>query len=95
MSAYVVADIEITDPAGFEKYRDGVASLVEQFGGRYLVRGGEHEVREGDWQPKRIVILEFPTMEKAKLFYDGPEYADLKAMCIAATNSNLVVVEGV
>ena len=94
MSAYLVVDIEVTDSAAYEKYRAQVPSLVEKHGGKYLVRGGPFEILEGDWTPKRLVVLEFPTIEAAREFYDSEEYRPLKEIRLKATKSNLVIVEG-
>ena len=95
MPAYVIVDIEVTDPAGFEEYRKQVPATVQKYGGRFLVRGGAMEVVEGDWRPKRVVVLEFPSMEQAKRWYDSEEYRPLKAMRLKASTANLVLVEGV
>lgn len=94
MPAYLVVDIEVTDPEAYEGYRRQVPSLVEKHGGKYLVRGGSFEILEGDWSPKRLVVLEFPTIEAAKGFYGSEEYRPLKEIRINATKSNLVLVEG-
>ena len=94
MSAYLVVDIEVTDPEAYDKYRSQVPSLVAKHGGKYLVRGGPFEILEGDWTPKRLVLLEFPSIEAAREFYDSDEYRPLKEIRLKATNSNLVLVEG-
>jgi uncharacterized protein (DUF1330 family) len=95
MAAYLIADIEVTDAEAFENYRAGVPAVIERFGGRYVVRGGETHALEGDWQPRRVVILEFPSMEKAKGFYESDDYRDLLAMRLAATDSRVILVDGV
>lgn len=95
MAAYVLADIEVTDPAAFEEYRQGVSATVTAFGGRYLTRGGKVEVLEGAWTPKRLVILEFPSMARLKEWYDAPEYQPLLELRKKATVSNLVIAEGI
>ncbi len=95
MSAYFIVDqIEVTDPETMKSYSAGVMETVRQYGGRPAVRGGAFEVCEGDWQPKRIIVLEFPDMDALKGWYDGPEYAGLKAMRLASSRSNAVMVEG-
>jgi uncharacterized protein (DUF1330 family) len=94
MAAYLIADIEVTDAAAFERYRAGVPAVIERFGGRYVVRGGAVQKLEGDWQPRRMVILEFASMEMAKAFYESDEYRELLAMRIAATDSRIILVEG-
>ncbi|MDA2933626.1 DUF1330 domain-containing protein [Acidobacteria bacterium AH-259-D05] len=71
-----------------------MGSVVEQYGGHYVVRGGEFDVIEGDWRPVRLVILQFPSLEQARRWYDSEEYRELKALRLAATHSNGVIVEG-
>lgn len=95
MAAYVVVDIEVTDPAAFERYRNAVTANIAAFGGRYLARGGATEVLEGSWTPKRVVILEFPDMARLKEWYHSPEYAPLLDLRKASAASNLVVVDGI
>jgi uncharacterized protein (DUF1330 family) len=95
MAAYVIVDIEVTDSAAFERYRNAVAANIAAFGGRYLARGGATEVLEGNWTPKRVVILEFPTMAQLKEWYNSPEYAPLLDLRKASASSNLVVTEGI
>jgi len=94
MSAYFIVDIEVTDQEAYENYRSQVPALVAKHGGKYLVRGGDFKVLEGDWTPHRLVVLEFPTSEAAKEFYDSDEYEPLKQLRINATNSSLIQVEG-
>ena len=74
MAAYIVVDCEVTDPAKYEQYKELAPPAIARYGGRYLARGGASAVLEGDWQPKRVVILEFPSLAAAKEFYDSPEY---------------------
>ena len=95
MPAYLFADVEVTDPAGYEQYRQRVSATIEAFGGRYLVRGGATEVLEGDWKPKRLVILEFVDMARLKAWYESPEYRPLIELRQRTTTSTLVAVEGV
>lgn len=94
MPAYIIVNIEVTDPEGFERYRDAVPPLIAKHGGRYLVRGGKLDVREGAPGWKRLVVLEFPSLAAAHAFYDDPEYAPLLALRLATTNSQMVMVEG-
>jgi uncharacterized protein (DUF1330 family) len=94
MKAYIVADIEMKDPVAYEAYRRDVPAMIAAYGGRYLVRGGATRVLEGDWQPRRMVILEFPSMQQAEAFYGSAEYEALKAIRIRASDSRLVAVEG-
>lgn len=95
MSAYVIADVEVTDAAGYEEYRRQVPATVAAHGGRYLARGGATEKLEGSWLPKRCVILEFPDMAAFRLWWDSPEYQALRAIRERTTKSYLVVTEGV
>jgi uncharacterized protein (DUF1330 family) len=69
MAAYFIVEIDITDPAGFEDYRKRVPATIERYGGRYLVRGGPLETIEGTWTPKRVVVLEFPSLDQARRWY--------------------------
>jgi uncharacterized protein (DUF1330 family) len=94
MSAYLHADIEVTDPAAFEEYRREVAAMVAAYGGRYLVRGGGVEVLEGNRQPKRQVILEFPDMAHLRAFYDSAAYQPLKLLRQRSSNATLLAIEG-
>ena len=94
MAAYFIVNLDIHDAERFEAYRSGVAPLVERFGGRYLVRGGELHPVEGDFGLKRLVVLEFPSMEAARRFYDSPEYAPLLKLRQEAARSDIALVEG-
>lgn len=94
MAAYVIVDVEVKDAAGYEEYRKRVPQTIAQYGGRYLVRGGRFEKLEGDWTPNRVVVLEFPTFEQAKRWYDSEEYRGAKAARLKAARSNAIVVEG-
>ena len=94
MSAYVIGDIEVTDPALYEDYRKQVAATVQKYGGRFVVRGGKVEALEGGWSPKRLVMLEFPSMEQAQKWYRSSEYAPLIALRQRASRGRLVLVEG-
>lgn len=95
MPAYLFANVEVTDPAGYEDYRQRVTATIEAFGGRYLVRGGATEVLEGDWIPKRLVILEFADMARLKAWYHSPEYRPLIELRQKTTTSTLIAVQGV
>jgi uncharacterized protein (DUF1330 family) len=95
MPAYVIAEVTVTDPTTMEEYRKQVPATVARYGGRFLVRGGAHETIEGEWKPNRLVILEFPTMEQARRWYDSEEYREPKALRIKSGRTNLVMVEGV
>jgi uncharacterized protein (DUF1330 family) len=95
MTAYVLVDCDVTDPVRYEEYRKLAPAAIAQYGGRYLVRGGASTVLEGDWQPKRIVVLEFPDADAARRFYDSPEYRAARAVRDGAAAMNIVVVDGV
>lgn len=94
MAAYVIVDVEVKDAAAYEEYRKRVPPTIAQYGGRYLVRGGRFEKLEGDWTPSRVVVLEFPTFEQAKRWYDSEEYRASKAVRLKAARSNAILVEG-
>jgi uncharacterized protein (DUF1330 family) len=74
MSAYVVVDLEILDPAGFEEYKKLVVPIIGNYDGKYIVAGGALETLEGDWNPKRIVVIEFPSMQRAREWFNCEEY---------------------
>ena len=94
MSAYIIAEIDVHDPVEYEEYKKLVPPSIAAYGGRYLARGGKTEVLEGNWNPKRIVILEFESIERAKEWLDCPEYSEAKKIRHRAAISNLIVVEG-
>jgi uncharacterized protein (DUF1330 family) len=94
MAGYVVAEVEVTDPATYEEYRKRVPAIVAQYGGKYLVRGGAVERKEGNWEPKRLVVLEFPSLEQARKWYHSPEYAPVLALRVKAARSKVLLVEG-
>ena len=94
MSAYLIADVEVHDQNVYADYRRQVLPLVQKHGGRFIVRGGAHEVLEGAWQPKRVVIIEFPDMPTLKAWYNSPEYAKLIALRQGVSRGSLIAVEG-
>ena len=94
MVAYVINDMEVTDPQLLEDYKKLSPATVAKYGGRFLARGGRLETVEGNWAPKRLVILEFPSFAQAKAWVDSPEYAPAKQLRRQASNSNIVIVEG-
>ena len=94
MTAYLVADVDVNDLNGYEEYKKGVPATIAAHGGRYLARGGSTEVLEGDWVPKRFVIIEFPSIAQLKSWYESPEYRDFREIRHRTSNSSLVVVEG-
>ena len=95
MAAYLIADIEVFDSAGFAEYQQKVPATIAAYGGRYLVRGGATEVLEGTWSPRRCVVLEFPNLAQLKTWYASPEYRPLIAIRERTTKSNLVITEGI
>ncbi len=95
MSAYVIVEIDILDPAGYEEYKKLASATVEKYGGKYIVRGGRTEVLEGDWDPKRIVVLEFESMQRAREWLYCKDYSEPRKMCHRTAKTNMVVVEGV
>jgi uncharacterized protein (DUF1330 family) len=94
MPAFLIANIDVTDPAKFEEYRARVPVVIAQYGGTYRVRGGAVEAVEGTSPFKRLVVLEFPTMDGLKAFYHSPEYAPLIALRQSASRGDVVLVEG-
>ena len=95
MVAYVIVQIEIEDAEKYEQYRAGVPATVEAHGGRYLVRGGRMDHLEGEAPLPRVAVLEFPSFEQAKAWYDSDDYADLKRLRQSASRTNAILVEGV
>jgi uncharacterized protein (DUF1330 family) len=95
MPAYVIVDLTVTDQSLMDEYRKRVPVTLTPYGGRFLVRGGAHQTIEGDWKPNRLVVLEFPSMDHAKRWYDSEEYREPLAMRLRAGHANLVMVEGV
>lgn len=94
MPAYIVVETDIHDAEQYELYKQASPAAVEAGGGRFIARGGEVAILEGDWQPKRLVLLEFPDLEAAKRFYESPEYQDAKRLREGAAGLNMVAVEG-
>ena len=95
MAAYVIANVDVKDPAAYEPYREPAAASVKKFGGRYIVRGGKHEVLEGKWTPARLAVIEFASAEQARRWYHSEEYAQAKTIRMRTAETDLVIVEGV
>ena len=95
MAAYLMGEIEVTDPATYEEYRKQVLAVVTKYGGRFIVRGGKVETLEGGWAPKRIALLEFPSMEQAQKWYRSSEYAPLIRIRQKAARGKVLLVAGV
>jgi len=94
MSAYLIGDIEIKDEKALERYLAEVPGQIAKAGGKYIVSSPTSEVTEGSWKPKHLVVLEFPTMESLKKWYDSEEYRPHRAQRARATLSNVVLVNG-
>jgi len=95
MPAYVIADIDVQDPVKFEEYKKHSAPSSVPYGAKYLVRGGKVEGLEGDWLPKRFVVIEFPSVEKAREWWNSQGYAGPKAIRQSCAKSNFIIAEGV
>jgi len=95
MAAYLIVDVTVKDPAGYEQYRTGVPALIRKHGGEYLVRGGAMQVIEGTWKPNRVVVLRFPDRKSAEAFMTDPDYIPLKEIRHRVASTDLVLVEGV
>jgi uncharacterized protein (DUF1330 family) len=95
MAAYIILDIEVNDPVGYEDYKKLGPNTVALYGGKYLVRGGNPENLEGNWQSNRIVMLEFPTIDQAKAWINSPEYAPGRELRHKYAISKTIVVEGI
>jgi len=93
--AYIVVETDIHDPEQYELYKQASPAAVAASGGRFIARGGELAVLEGEWQPRRLVLLEFPDLDAARRFYDSPEYREAKRLREGAARLNMVAVEGI
>jgi uncharacterized protein (DUF1330 family) len=94
MVAYIIVEVETTDEALMTEYRKHTPGAVAKFGGKFIVRGGKTRTLEGGWKPARMVVLEFPTYEKAEEFYDSEHYKPLLDMRLKAGNSKAILVDG-
>ena len=94
MSAYVIADITVNDLERYEDYKKLAPPAIAAYGGKYVARGGKAEKLEGNWEPGRVIILEFERVEKAKQFIDSPEYREARALRHKTATSKMIVVEG-
>jgi len=95
MPAYVIVDINVTDPVRYEEYKKSAAATVAAFGGKYIVRGNPVEVLEGEWKVNRLVILEFESVVQAKKWWSSSEYSEPKKLRHATAHSKMIVVEGI
>jgi uncharacterized protein (DUF1330 family) len=94
VAAYVIVDAKSSDPERMNEYRRLSSTAVAKFNGRYLVRGGAYELLEGDWRPERVVVVEFESMEKARAFYDSPEYVAARRARDGCSRFDMLLVEG-
>jgi uncharacterized protein (DUF1330 family) len=95
MKAYIIVDVKITNPTLYDGYRKLTPPSLEAFEGKFIVRGGITETLEGDWQPGRIVVVEFPSLERAKAWWSSDGYAPAKAIRQAASITRMIMVEGI
>ena len=96
MAAYVIVDVEVRDPEAYREYTQAVPATLEPFGGRFIVRGGAVETLEGEWRPQRVVVIEFPSVERAKAWHASPGYQAILPLRQRHARTNfLAVVEGV
>ena len=94
MSAYLIANVDIKDAEKFAEYMKATPAIIKQFGGRFLVRGGDFEICEGIWNPKRLVLVEFESMQKAKQFYNSPEYQAIIDLRQSSAYTEWIFVDG-
>ena len=94
MSAYILANVQVTNPAQYEDYKKFSSAAMQVHGAEVCVRGGKVEVLEGDWSPDRVVLLKFPTVEAARAFNDSPEYALARQSRQGAAVMRMVLIEG-
>ena len=92
--AYIIVDVDITDPVRYEEYKKLTPGSLVPFEGKFIVRGGTNETLEGDWQPGRIVVVEFPSLGQAKAWWSSAGYAPAKAIRQSSSSTNMIVVEG-
>jgi len=94
MPAYVIAHIDVKDPVQYQDYIKMSPISIAKFGGRFIARGGKTEVLEGNWVPKRLVLLEFPSVERAQEWWASEEYAPAKALRQATSYGELIIIDG-
>jgi uncharacterized protein (DUF1330 family) len=94
MPAYVIIETEIHDPEQYERYKEASPGSVDRGGGRFVARGGELAVLEGDWEPSRLVVLEFPDLESARRWYASDDYQEVKRLRDGAARLRMVAVQG-
>ena len=95
MPAYVLANVTVKEPVRYEEYRRLVTPTLAAYGGKFIVRGGQIDVLEGEWRPGRLVLIEFPSAERARAWWSSPEYSEAKQIRQATSEGTLLIVEGV
>lgn len=95
MPAFVIADVDVTNPGAYEQYRSQVQGTLQPYGGRFRVRGGHAQVLEGDWQPSRLVIIEFPSLDQAQQWYNCAAYQAILPLRLQNADSRVLLMEGV
>lgn len=95
MSAYIIVEITIANAEEYEEYKKLTPTTIAAYDGRFVVRGGATETLEGDWHPERIVVLEFPNVQRAKEWWESPEYAEAKRIRQRTAETRMIVIEGV
>ena len=95
MAAYVIADVKVEDPVEYEDYKKMVPATIAAYGGRFIARGGQTEVLEGEWRPNRVVIIEFESVERAKEWWSSEEYRAARELRQRTSTGSLIVVEGI
>ena len=94
MPAYIIVDVKVTDPEAYERYKASVPPTLAAYDGKFIVRGGRAENLEGDWEPNRMVVVEFESVEKAKAWWSSEDYAAPKQLRQSASITRMIVVEG-
>jgi len=94
MAGYIIVDVKVTHPEAYEGYKASVPATLAAYGGKFIVRGGRAETLEGDWEPNRIVVVEFESVEKAKAWWSSEDYAAPKQLRQSASITRMIVVEG-
>ncbi len=95
MAAYFIVDLEVTDRDRFKDYADAVPSTISAYGGRYLIAGGSVETIEGDWEPKRIIVIEFESLERAREWWGSEKYRELRELRRETSQAKILLVDGV
>ena len=95
MAGYMIADVRVTDEAGFADFAAGVPASIESHGGEYIIRGGDPEVRQGEWAPARFVVVEFDSIKAARAWLDSDSYAELAEILNRTSNTSIIVMDGV